>query len=253
VIVFPDAGTGSGCGNTSAKTGDFTVSVTIAGVARTYEVLVSSNYDPNTPVPLIFVFHGAGAKSSDAKAFGLQNAAKTAGNPAVFVFPQGVSQGSDGVGWNLKCNGADVTFFDTMRAALESQYCIQIDRVFVTGFSWGGDFTNALGCCRGDVVRGIAPGSGGWYVSGCTAKAPAFRLTSGTADPNYAQSDFMASYTYFHTANHCTDTQTSVSPSPCKGYTGCDQPVDWCSYSGMGHSLPSDWPTATWSFFSDLQ
>jgi polyhydroxybutyrate depolymerase len=247
----------AGCGKTGAKTGDFTLNVTVGSASRSFEVVVSTPYDPSTPVPLAFVFHGLGGDSAGAKSFGLQDAASKAGNAGIFVFPQGVQQGTNGVGWDISCGGTDTPFFDAMAKQLEDEYCVATDRLFVTGFSWGGDFANTLACCRGNVVRAAAPASGALYIStaGCTAQTPAFRLTSGTADPNYSQAEFMKGLTHAQTANHCTATQAPIAPAPCQAYQGCDpgKPVIWCSYSAMGHQLPDGWGDATWAFFSGLQ
>lgn len=244
-----------GCGKTGAKTGDFTLSVAVGSATRSFEVIVSDKYDPNSPVPLSFVFHGLNGNSGVAKAFGLQDAATKVGDIGVFAFPNGVSQGSD-IGWDDACGGSDTAFFDVMNEQLQAQYCIATHRVFVAGFSWGADFTNTLACCRGDQLRAVAPASGGLFTGGCAATGPAFRLTSGgTSDTYYSQTDFLSGVNHARTVNHCSATQTPVDPAPCQSYQGCDagKPVIWCSYPSMGHQLPSGWADVTWAFLSGFQ
>ncbi len=238
-----------GCGLSGALTGQFTANVTIGGTARTYTVIVPSNNTSSGAVPLAFVLHGLNQFSSDAIGYGLQNAAATAGNVAVFVFPQALSGPNV---WDLSCAGNDVAFFDAIRAQLASSYCIQPGKVFVTGFSAGGDFANALGCCRGNVIRAIAPSSGGFYSSGCTAQAPAFRLTSGASDPIYQQFEFVNGLSYYQAANHCSVTAIASGAAPCFAYTGCTNPVMWCNYACMPHQLPPTWAADTWGFFSSF-
>jgi polyhydroxybutyrate depolymerase len=250
-----DAGSTAGCGKGGSKVGDFTLTAMVGGVSRSVEVLVPAGYTSAAPVPLVFVFHGAGGTSAQAESYGLQDGAKAAGDTAIFAYPQGVAQGNSGVGWDLTCAGDDVAFFDAVRSKLEEQYCIAADRVFVAGFSWGGDFSNTLGCCRGDLIRAIAPASGAFYTSAssCTSAAPGYRLTSGTADPNYMQSEFANAVAHYAKANGCSATTSPASPSPCVAYGGCKQPVVWCSYAGMAHQLPDHWPDDAWAFLASFQ
>jgi poly(3-hydroxybutyrate) depolymerase len=232
----------------------YTVSVTIAGVARTYKVSVPAEYDANTPIPLTVVFHGANGTSDSAIGFGLNAAAAAAKTPALFAFPQGVSQGGT-VGWDETCGGADMKFFDTIVSSLESQYCINKNRLFVGGFSWGQDMSDAVGCCRGSEVRALGNGSGGFDASNkCTTPAPAFRFTSdANGDSYYSLAVFTANVDHWVTAHHCSTTTMPVSPSPCVEYVGCDAPVIWCPYPNLGHSLPPSWGTDTWAFLSSFK
>lgn len=46
-------------------------------------------------------------------------------------------------------------------AELESKYCIDPSRVFITGFIMGGIFTNSIACDHHDWFRGYAPVEGG--------------------------------------------------------------------------------------------
>jgi poly(3-hydroxybutyrate) depolymerase len=59
------------------------------GTHRTYLVHIPSNYDKNTPVSLIFSFHGRGKKSSEQE--GLSQFSNETWNPnAIAVYPQGI-------------------------------------------------------------------------------------------------------------------------------------------------------------------
>jgi poly(3-hydroxybutyrate) depolymerase len=65
---------------------DFTQS---DGTHRTYLIHIPSNYDKNTPVPLIFSFHGQGKNSSEQE--GLSQFSNEAWNPnGIAVYPQGI-------------------------------------------------------------------------------------------------------------------------------------------------------------------
>lgn len=59
------------------------------GTARTYLIHIPSNYDKNTPVPLIFSFHGRSKNSSEQEA--LSQFSNESLNPnGIAVYPQGI-------------------------------------------------------------------------------------------------------------------------------------------------------------------
>jgi poly(3-hydroxybutyrate) depolymerase len=248
------SGSGSvGCGVKTAEAGTFTVAITLDGGARTYDVVVPAAYQPGVPAPLAFVFHGAGGSSKQAEGYGLQQAAAAANQAGIFAFPQGTTNYGSSTGWDdFSCTSPDTALFDAIVTRLEADYCIAPDRIFATGFSWGGDFTDVLGSCRGSVLRAVASGSGGFYIK-ANAEDVAYRFTYGTKDTAYSQAQFAMALMEFHDANHCSSTTTPSDPSPCLAYTGCDHPVVYCSYAGMGHQLPTGWGADTWAFFETFR
>jgi poly(3-hydroxybutyrate) depolymerase len=232
------------------------------GNSRTYVAQIPANYNPNTPLPEIFVFHGSGGSSASSIAMGLQNA--TGADQAIYLFPDGINFQSFGVGWDQACNGYDMPFVDAMKAWAESNYCIDTNRRFATGYSWGGDLVDALICCQGDQWRAMAVGSGDEMDYNPTASGvacanvsrPAFRITYGSGDPNgggdgaYTLQQFTDEVTFMKTALTCGTTSTASSPSPCVSWDGCSKPLIECNYPGLGHNLPSTWAQNTWDFFA---
>jgi len=219
-------------------------------------------YDATTPLAVTFVFHGANASASDAKSFGLQDA-PGARAASLFVFPQGIAFQSYGVGWDDTCSGYDMPFFDHMLTTLAADYCIDESRVFVAGFSWGGDQVTALACCRGDKLRAVAASScsdefkdPAHYQSyanlPCPVKnAAAIRFTHATLGDDALKSPLFATTSaLFRSFNGCSTNATGVSGSACRSYTGCEAPFIDCAYDGLNHSLPSNWGNDTWAFFS---
>jgi polyhydroxybutyrate depolymerase len=245
----PPSGT-TGCGQAPAQTGYLTRTMTVAGKAREYQLYVPPGVTGTTPLPLVFVFHHSGGTIQNAEDYGIQDAAAAAGDQAIFLFPQALPYGG-GVGWNLGCTDYDMQFVDAMLAATGAEQCIDTNRIFATGFSWGADMTIATGCCRGDVMRAIAPTSGtGWGLTSCTAKRPAYRVTIGTEDPYYKVSDVHAVTETYRQAQGCsTGTAPATPTTPCLGYTGCAAPVIECVYPGLEHWFPTDGPKYVWKFF----
>jgi poly(3-hydroxybutyrate) depolymerase len=255
----------SGCGQPLAQSGDFHLTTTDGdGTSRDYEVIVPKSRGTSTPLALAFVYHGAGATESTAEGFGLQNAAGAA-NAAIFVFPQGIAYQGYGVGWDDACGGRDMVFFDNMLAYLKSHYCIDDSRVFAAGFSWGCDHVTALACCRSRSIRAVGAAS-------CTdefadpsnyktyndfpcpnPEALGIRFThDSNGDGAYSLQQFQSTSAVFRSYNGCSSTSSPTSVSACASYSGCAQPYLECQYPGLGHNLPGDWATQTWSFFSSF-
>lgn len=254
----------SGCGNPAAFHGEKEIKVTLPAVSntpteRSYLVLApeAADYDTNKPLPVIFMFHGAGGTKGFY--YNLQNAAGgESGKNAIFVSPQGIiipPYESYGFGWNEECGGFDMAFFDSMLAEIASDFCVDANRVFVAGYSWGGDMANSLGCCRGDKVRGVIPTGGGEMLvdkNQCTATTSAYRLSTGDQDTSYSKPSIEGVVDFYQAAHGCKDTFTTVVPSDaagsCKVFDGCDAPVMQCSHTGLGHTPPPQWEDDVWNF-----
>lgn len=243
-----------GCGKGAPTSGLVEGKLTVDGTERTFGYYVTAGYSPNEAVPLVFGFHGNGGNGEQSAGFGIQDAAEAAGKNGVFFFPNGVAQ-QGGVGWAMGESGMDVAYFDAMLEYAKNEFCIDEKRVFVAGFSWGCDFSNALGCYRGDVIRAVQCYSGAFYSSGCTSEVPAYRVSYSTPDGTdaYSEAELTGAVEHYQTAHGCSATTQASSPSPCLAYDGCAKPVVYCAYPDMGHTLPQGAGTDTWAFFSSFQ
>jgi poly(3-hydroxybutyrate) depolymerase len=232
-----------------------------SGRSRDFRLYVPASYDAQRPRALVFVYHGASATEDTAAAYGIQTLPDAA-TKALFVFPQGIPFGRNGVGWNDTCAGYDMVFFDHMLAALKADYCIDEARVFAAGFSWGGDQVTALACCRGANVRAIA-------AAGCTDEftnpndprsyqnlpcatpgATAVRFTHDSDGDEALSADlFRSTSALYRDLNGCTDA-VSATGGACRSYAGCKEPVLECGYPHLGHALPRSWSRDTWNFFA---
>ena len=250
VLDLPDIGappSGSeGCGKSPIG---LTTTLDIQGKARTFEVSVPSDYDPETPYPLVFAFHGLGGGGPLAQLyFGLKFSAEGA---AIVVYPSALPLANFGgqTGWDLFPSGDDFAFFDAMHAHLMTELCVDATRVFATGHSFGGYMTNALGCHRADVLNAIAPVAGGPPSFG-TCKGPiAAWITHGSADNTVPLSEGTKTRDTWLNMNGCESAASAISPSPCVAHAGCVRDVHWCEHPG-GHDWPSFAGTAIWNFFS---
>lgn len=116
------------------------------------------------PSPLVFVFHGHGGTMKYAAT---KMAIHEHWPEAICVYPQGLKtpgrltdpEGKK-TGWQhdpKEQGDRDQKFFDEMLKSLRSDYKVDDKRVFVTGHSNGGRFTQLLWAERGDVFAAVAP------------------------------------------------------------------------------------------------
>ncbi len=241
-----------------------------AGRSRTFLVRVPSTYAPSRAYPLVFVFHGGAADARQSYSWGLQGASG-ASEAAIFVFPNGVPFQKFGVGWDDRTDGYDLPFFDQMLKALGAVYCIDPQKIFVAGFSWGGDFVVALACHRGDVIRAVAANSTDDEFSDpanyrsyqglpCSShRHPAVHFTHAEGgDVQYAPPLFTTTSRLFRFLNNCS-AATAIAPSSahntsCVTYAACSNSYTECFFDKrIGHALPPDWAVDTWSFFASFK
>jgi poly(3-hydroxybutyrate) depolymerase len=261
----------SGCGKqVAAGALSIVKSTDGAGRGRTYIRLVPSNYDPHRGYSLVFVFHGAGGSATGSFELGLQNV-PGAGESAIFVFPQGIPFQKEGVGWDDTNQGYDFPFFDNMVREIEAGYCIDTEEVFATGFSWGGDFSTALGCNRGDTLRAIVVNSASDefhdtanYLTYEDLPCPSHRYPAvrfehaAVADPAYPAPDFATTAKLFRYFNQCS---AASAPAPeggavtsCVKFDGCSNEFMECSFDAhIGHTLPPDWAQNAWEFIASFR
>jgi polyhydroxybutyrate depolymerase len=248
-----------GCGLEPPENGYRTL--VSGGTEREYYLTVPSDYDPNTEYPLYFGLHGYGS-------YGLLFADRWYGNTlsawqeeVITVHPDALGEDGD-TRWDTS-GDTDLVFFDDLLAQLKTELCIDEDRVFASGHSMGGLFSNHLGCHRGDVLRGIAPVSGagpafgGMFDPGCVGQVAAM-VIHGTNDSTVDISSGEGSRDFWIERNGCSPDSTSPLSAEgfdCVEYGGCDSgyPVVWCTYTDPeeGHNYPRETgPPTILNFFS---
>jgi hypothetical protein len=140
--------------------------MTSGGMSREYIIDIPADYDPTHPYRLIFSWyqaygsdtgnaigqHPAGdGPNFDAKNyayFGLHREATAANQPAIFVAPSGMGN----LPWDFN---RDSPFFDDLLALVDANLCIDDNRVFSTGFSFGAMMSYALSITRQTKLRAV--------------------------------------------------------------------------------------------------
>jgi polyhydroxybutyrate depolymerase len=248
----------TGCGATDwPASGNQTIDV--GGTPREYIVKIPDGYQSSTPYKLVFAWHGLGGTAQQiASGFrgGYYGLESRAAGSTIFVAGQGLPTSQGGAGWP-NTGGQDIAFVRAMLDWLKSSYCIDEERIFSVGMSYGGIMSNTIGCQLGDVFRAIAPMSGsgpgfGSRAPTCVGQIAAW-LSHGNQDTVVQFSSGVRSRDLWVAANHCQTTTTPAGPETCVAYEGCDAgyPVHWCEFDG-GHTVPSFASEGIWNFFSQF-
>lgn len=276
-----DAGVSSaGAGSTAArstgagdwKAGDYPDAldsgnwIEISGVpgqkdnVRQYRVHVPPQYDPNTPMPLLFCIHGLGQDGILFCVNGASMPAKSDAAGFLLVIPNGYSNS-----WNAGtcCGDAvtqgldDVALFRAIFAEVSKHLNIDLTRVYATGLSNGGYMSYRLACEASDLFVAVAPGAGAIgmedigggtsMTSDIKACAPVMPVSvldvHGTDDPLIPFStqkpslDRIAMGDSCQTMTHPATQPVSMGDVTCVSYDGCPTGVDvtGCSVKGGGH------------------
>jgi poly(3-hydroxybutyrate) depolymerase len=249
------------------KSGRFTIDV--GGTMREYILAVPDNYDPSKPYRLIFGWHPLGgsaqqvAGNGNSGYYGLQSQAS---GSAIFVAPEGLPFSGSSLGWG-NSNGQDIAFLEAMLARFRAELCIDENRIFSTGFSFGGMFSFAAGCSPGGMMRAIAPQAGNIQVSRCEdGDRPVAVMGFHGVDDTvvdidggrdgrdvFVERNGCGQATMPVTPSWCDGLSASNQPCECVSYQDCDPgyPVIWCEFKGPHTPAPNSGATI-WNFFSQF-
>ncbi len=268
--VTPDASPADApagaCGRMPPRTGQWYETIRSGGVDRRFYVSVPSNYDPTRRYPVVFGLHGRDYDGIRMRAY-LALEDQRPSDWAIFVYPDALQRtwggGFTAIGWQ---NGPvatqtssfggddDLRFIDDVVAWTRANLCTDDARFFATGQSWGGDFSNVVGCFRGTTFRAIAPvaANGDYYLpiradaaAPCVGR-PAAWAFHGVADPGFSLGlgeryrDFWVRRNTCSAASPTLLTFAGAMPDDsCVEYLGCAERVRWCAYNAAsGHQVP---------------
>ena len=249
------SGKGSpGCGSMSPlKSGTF--NEMIDGTSRKYVLDVPVNYDPNKKHRLIFVWHPLGGSADGVVGDGYNGLKALSAGSAIFVAADGLNGSNaeaSGRGW-WNANNGDMKLLTTILAKVNGNLCIDSQRVFSTGFSFGGMMSYTVGY-EFDVFRAIAPCSGDLQViphaETFTGPLPIMAF-HGNSDNFVTTARGRAARDKYLARNQCMTTTVPAAPSPCVQYQGCAAPTFWCEFAGA-HNTWSEAPQAIWKFFAQF-
>ncbi|MFJ9365919.1 alpha/beta hydrolase family esterase [Nocardia sp. NPDC101769] len=189
-IVLFSAFMAAGCGHPRARAaGDTTVTLEYGGLQRQYIIHYPANR-PQGLLPAVLAFHGGGGNAENmAGSFGFDMASDADG--FIAVYPNGYGKSwNDGRGDDTHAGAAnidDVGFVAAVIDRIIADDSVDPARVYATGMSNGGMFTEDLGCRLSGKLAAIAPVAGPLPEDDVSACAPTHSLpvleVHGTSDP----------------------------------------------------------------------
>lgn len=276
----------SGCGKmptipSSMYNNGNPIPITVGNQQRRYILSVPTNYDNTKPYKLVIAWHelnGNDRKMYAQNYYWLKDIAEVASS-TIFVAPNGTNgnspctgngtNGESGCGWP-DAGGSQVALADAVVAQVEQNFCIDKNRIFANGWSYGGSMSYRTACSRplGGTgnwgVRAIAIYNGNPTISGnCTPSTPvAVYVSHGTSDGTFNHSVGVSMAQTWARVNACTwmTPMTASGAKVCTNVMGCRMgyPVEFCSFVG-GHTPdpPREngqrWqPAEVWKFFSQF-
>jgi polyhydroxybutyrate depolymerase len=138
--------------------GDANGNLTDQGLFRTYNIYTPKSYSPDSPMPLVLVFHGDdGSGRSISNVTQFNKLAEEKG--FIVVYPDGIDHK-----WSLRKTSPnkvdDIAFVDNLIDHLQQVRNIDSSRIYATGFSKGGILTQALSCQLSDKIAAFASVAG---------------------------------------------------------------------------------------------
>jgi len=156
---------------------------------REYQLYIPSSYSENSLSPLMFNFHGGNGTSQGQIAISdMRDLADE--NNFILVYPQAIADPTDdgSLNWIFKGDSDhdDIYFIDALISELSEEYQIDLERVYVCGYSLGGEFVYELLCrLNNKIAAGVAVARtmGQYQYENCNPQHPTAIMTIlGTED-----------------------------------------------------------------------
>jgi len=225
------------------------VEIQVADAMREY-ILDAPPSSADDPRPVILAFHGFGDSAAGLRN-GLQLHSLGTRERVIVVHPHGRDDihllNHVGRGWDLVASGGpDQDFVEAILAEIESTHCVDRRRIFATGFSNGGLFSNLLACTLGDRLAAVVPVGGAAALDDCTPPRPVpILLLHGSADRVIDPAMVRRARNWWAQQNHC---QAAVTEGECVSFDDCAADTVHCE-GVQGHRWPRDGVARMWRFF----
>lgn len=239
-----------------------TIPITAASMQRRYILNVPKNYDNTHPYKLVIAFHERDGNDIQMYQNGYYHLLNLSNDSTIFVAPNGQQNGSpctgtgngdSGCGWPNP-NNSDFALSNAVVAQVEENFCIDTNRIFATGWSYGGAMSYETACARplsgggSGYIRAVAVYSGSPQITAgpCPPGKPAaYYASHGTQDSVLPYSGGVTMAQSYANVDGCTWTTPTMVTSGnhvCTNETGCTSgyPVEFCSFNGPHTPDPQD-------------
>lgn len=167
--------------------GDFTKTVTVAGVVRTYLLHVPAAYRSAEPSPVVLLLHGGGGRAAGIERSTGGFSALADRHGFIAVYPDSRGGHWDDGRETITAHTDDVAFIAALLDALAADYRVDARRVYAAGISNGGMMAMRLACelsGRFAAIATVGANLPAALAASCRPiRAVPVVMFSGTADP----------------------------------------------------------------------
>ena len=230
--------------------------IEVDGSQRSDILDVPDQVKASVPVPLLLDFHGfghSGAGVWNVSAF--RALAEREG--FITAYPDGLPvklrlQGEEyeRPGWEIGSldSNRDLRLVSRLLDQLEQTYCVDLRRVYATGFSNGAFFSSMLGCVMPDRFAAVAPVSGGPLSVPCApARGVPILIQHGSKDDVVPVELAHQARDAWIAVDACAE---SATEGTCEVHTECRNGavVEYCE-EAYPHAWPPSATARIWEFF----
>ncbi len=252
--AMAEARPSSGCAKTEIAHGRrIARTLEVDGTRRQFLLDVPDTIPAGAPVPLLFDFHGWGHSGPGVwQVSKFKDIAPT--EKFLTVYPDGLPvslrPGQERPGWEIFSTDGnrDVAFTKAMLEAVASAYCVDLSRVYSTGFSNGAFFSNLLGCTMPETFAAVAPVGGGRITVPCEpAEAVPVLFHHGTKDEVVPIASALEARDRWLEVDRCEGTAKTVDG--CEHHDTCRDGTEviFCR-ADVGHTWPMEATQRIWEF-----
>mgnify|MGYP001395672832 CR=1 FL=1 len=152
---------------------------------------------------------------------------------------------------------------------LQAQFCVDTNRIFATGHSWGGDMAQVVSCFLGERFRASVPVAANrpyWFEDAtgdyieCVGYTAVWTMF-GIADDHFSSQEYAGAFgdectEFWLNERSCSDEieELQLGSDVCYNYLDCDASVRYCLYGAeYGHQIPWDYyAQATMEWFDSF-
>lgn len=225
-------------------------SLTVGGQERRYYAYVPHGNEGH-PRAMLTMWHGCG---SSPEKFEMESAMDAAAerHGVINVYPEGTYSSATRQGWNAgfsTCGDGranDVDFAKAVVLDMIEHACVDVSKIYASGFSNGGSMTSNLTCEMSDVFRAYSiTGSSmpnAVFPAHCSlpnVAKPVVNVCGGTDGCSRSVASWFNEYAG---ASRCTDAAVTTEVSAtttCHKHSSCgaagDEPLEYCLIAGLGH------------------
>jgi len=269
------------------------ISIMVGTMQRRYILRVPTSYDNSHPYKLVIGYHALNSNDHSVYSEQYYGLLPLSNNSTIFVAPNGQKSGApctgtgtgdSGCGWP-NTSDQDMQLADAVVKQVEDNFCIDTNRIFATGWSYGASMSEQTACERplgGTAswgVRAVAT-----YAVAYLSNAPNCKVTKpvayygihGTCDSvlTYDGQTRCSTATgeqggvgiakTFATIDGCTwvlPKKVTSGAHVCTKFEGCmtGYPVEFCSFNGDHTAYPDNgqqqgsWgPAEAWAFINQF-